>query len=47
MKVLPQTISPDRWLTHSFSASNAAKGGHVGKWPMSNVSPGANAFCKK
>jgi hypothetical protein len=29
MKDLPQTISPDRWIVHLFSARSAAEGGTV------------------
>ncbi|AZL60381.1 N-(5'-phosphoribosyl)anthranilate isomerase [Tabrizicola piscis] len=29
MKDLPDSISPDRWITHLFSARSAAEGGTV------------------
>jgi hypothetical protein len=29
MKNLPETISPERWMTHLFSAKSAAEGGTV------------------
>ncbi|CAN1510856.1 hypothetical protein MCELHM10_00790 [Paracoccaceae bacterium] len=29
MKDLPEVISPERWLTHVFSARSAAEGGTV------------------
>ncbi len=29
MKDLPDSISPDRWITHLFSAKSAAEGGTV------------------
>ena len=29
MTVLPETITPERWITHLFSARSAAEGGTV------------------